>query len=386
MKKFYRPTVAEIDLSAIRHNLKLIRDIVGKDIKMLGVVKADAYGHGIREVSTAIYNWVDYYGIASLDEAAILRETGIKKPILVLGSILPEEAEGVLKFDVVQTVSEFNIPKRLSELSKKAHRDVKVHIKVDTGMGRLGVWYEEAFNLVKEIIRLKGIVIEGIFTHFSKSEDDPIFTHTQLKRFISVIEKLQKAGIDIPIKHAANSMALIEFKDTHLNMVRPGLMMYGLYLKEAVTEKIPLRPALSLKTRITHLKEVSKGRTISYGGTFVTKHATRIAVIPVGYGDGYSRRLSNKGEVLVRGIRAPIIGRVCMDMCIVDVGHIKGVGIGDEVVLIGRQGNDRIKVEDIARLSDTIPYEVVCNIGRRVPRVYINSKLENRALQNSLST
>ncbi len=369
--KFYRPTLAEIDLGAIRHNLEITSHIVKSGTKILGVVKADAYGHGIQEVSRTIVDYVDYFGVASLDEAAILRSIGIKKPILVMGAILPEEIEGVLKFNVIQTVSGLDIPKRLSKLALSKNKKIKVHVKVDTGMGRLGFWHEEAVGFVKKIAKLKNIIIDGIFTHFPNAESDRVFTYNQIRNFKRLIEELWDKGIYIPVKHTANSMGLIDFKDSHMNMVRPGLMMYGIYPKQSLMRNIFLRPALTLKTKITNLKLVPKGRSISYGMTYITKKTTKIATIPVGYGDGYSRNFSNKAEVLINSSRCPITGRVCMDMCMIDVGHLKNVKVGDDVILIGSQGKEIIRAEELARLINTIPYEVLCNIGHRVPRVYI---------------
>jgi len=368
--KFYRPTLAEIDLGAIRHNLEIVSHIVKSDTKILGVVKADAYGHGMREVSKAIVDYVDYFGVASLDEAAILRSIGIKKPILVVGAILPEEIEGVLKFNVIQTVSDLDIPGKLSKLAVSKNKKIKVHVKVDTGMGRLGFWHEEAVGFIKKIAKLKNIVIDGIFTHFPNAEADRIFTYDQIRNFKRLIEELWDNDIYIPVKHTANSMGLIDFKDSHMNMVRPGLMMYGIYPKESLMRNILLKPALTLKTKITNLKPAPKGRSISYGMTYVTKKPTKIATIPIGYGDGYSRHFSNKAEVLINNSRCPIAGRVCMDMCMVDVGHLEKVKVGDEVILIGSQGNNIIRAEELAGLINTIPYEVLCNIGRRVPRIY----------------
>jgi len=370
-KKFYRPTFAEIDLGAILYNLRQIRNRVDKDIKIMAIVKADAYGHGMKEVSQAVARkGIDYFGVASLDEAATLREAGIKKNIIVLGAILPEEVEGVLRFNVIQTVSDLAIARLLSQLAQSKKRIIKVHAKIDTGMGRLGVWHKDAVNFVKKLASLKNIKVDGIFTHFPSAEDDKVFTRNQLRDFKSLIEELLRHGIDIPIKHTSNSMAVIDFKDSHMNMVRPGLIMYGLHPRSDVAKKLRLRPALRLKTKVVYVKPVSRGRSISYGRTYVTKKDTNIATIPVGYGDGYSRDLSNRGHVLIKGRRLPIVGRVCMDMSMVDAGRSRTVKPGDDVVLIGKQGKDAVTVEEIARLSNTIPYEVVCNIGRRVPRIY----------------
>ena len=370
-KKFYRPTFAEIDLGAILYNLHQIRNRVDKDIKIMAIVKADAYGHGMKEVSQAVARkGIDYFGVASLDEAATLREAGIKKNIIVLGAILPEEVEGVLRFNVIQTVSDLAIARLLSQLAQSKKRIIKVHAKIDTGMGRLGVWHKDAVNFVKKLASLKNIKVDGIFTHFPSAEDDKVFTRNQLRDFKSLIEELLRHGIDIPIKHTSNSMAVIDFKDSHMNMVRPGLIMYGLHPRSDLAKKLRLRPALKLKTKVVYVKPVSRGRSISYGRTYVTKKDTNIATIPVGYGDGYSRDLSNRGHVLIKGRRLPIVGRVCMDMSMVDAGRSRTVKPGDDVVLIGKQGKDAVTVEEIARLSNTIPYEVVCNIGRRVPRIY----------------
>ncbi|MFA5389345.1 MAG: alanine racemase [Candidatus Omnitrophota bacterium] len=368
--RFYRPTSAEIDLGAIRHNLEIVSHIVGDGTMILGVVKADAYGHGMSEVSKAITDYVDYFGVASLDEAGALRAIGIKKPILVVGAILPEEIDGVIRFNTIQTVSDIDIPRRLSRLGKSRNKKIKVHIKIDTGMGRLGFWHEDAVGFVRKIAGLENIIVDGIFTHFPNAEADMVFTHNQIKDFKRLVKELQDNNIHIPVKHTANSMGLIDFKDSHMNMVRPGLMMYGIYPKESLMKNILLKPALTLKTKITHLKRVPGGRGISYGMTYVTRKPTAIATIPVGYGDGYSRHFSNKAEVLVKGKRCPIAGRVCMDMCMIDTGHLKNVKAGDEVILIGSQGNETIRAEELARLINTIPYEVLCNIGRRVPRIY----------------
>ncbi|MDP2911039.1 MAG: alanine racemase [Candidatus Omnitrophota bacterium] len=368
--KFYRPTLAEIDLDAIRHNLEIVSHIVKGDTRILGVVKADAYGHGIKEVSKAIVDYVDYFGVASLDEAGVLREIGIKKPILVIGAILPQEAEGVLKFNVIQTVSDLEIPGKLSKLAAAKNKKIKVHVKIDTGMGRIGFWHEEAAEFIKKIALLRNIIIDGIFTHFPDAEADKVFTHNQIRNFKRLIENLWANDIYIPVKHTANSMALIDFKDSHMNMVRPGLMMYGIYPKQSLMKNILLKPALTLKTKITYVKSVPKGRSISYGMTYITKKPTKIATIPVGYGDGYSRHFSNKAHVLIRGVRCPIAGKVCMDMCMVDVGHLKNVKVGEDVILIGSQAGEIIRAEELAKLINTIPYEVLCNIGRRVPRVY----------------
>ncbi len=370
--KFYRPTFAEIDLEAARKNLRAVCRLVGETTKVLAVVKADAYGHGVNEIAKAFEEErLECFGVASLDEAGNLRRLGIKRPILVLGQILPEEAAGVFKFNVIQTVSDLNLVKALNKIAERKNKISRVHIKVDTGMGRLGFWHKEAIRFVREIKRLKHMFIDGIFTHLSSADEDVDFTNQQIRDFRTLIGELKREGIDIPNIHIANSMAVIGFKDSHMNLVRPGLMLYGIYPKEEVKRHIKLEPVMSLKTRIIFLKEVPPGRSISYGRTYITKKRTKIATIPIGYGDGYLRGLSNKAWVLIRGHRAPIVGRICMDLSMVDVGNIPDAKVGDEVVLIGRQGKESISAEELARLSDTIPYEIVCSVGRRVPRIYI---------------
>lgn len=369
---FYRPTWAEIDLDAIRYNFSQVKNIVKGTIKVLVVVKADAYGHGASQISKAlIKEGVDYLGVAAVDEAIQLRQANIKKPILILSNILAKEADIVVRHDITQTVCTPDIAKLLNRSAKKQNKIAKVHIKVDTGMGRLGVWHERAFDFIKDILHLKNIKIEGIYTHLaSADEDDAAFTHSQIEKFSQLIDNLLKHNIHLPLRHAANSMGVISFKNSHLNLVRPGLMIYGLYPRLDIPVK--LHPAMSFKTKIIYLKETPPGRTISYGRTHVTKTHTKIATIPVGYADGYNRLLSNKAQVLVRGTRCPVVGRVCMDHTMIDVGSIKDVRVGDEVVLMGNQGKERITAEELANLCGTIPYEIVCWVSKRVPRVYKN--------------
>ena len=372
--KFYRPAFVEIDLGAIRHNLHKIEAIAGNNVKILGVVKKDAYGHGAEQVSrTLLEEGVEYLGVASLDEARELRKKAIKSKIIVLGAILPQEAEGVIKFDVIQAVSDMEIAKALSKLGQAGHRHIKVHIKIDTGMGRLGFWHGEAVGFVKKIFSLQNIIIDGIFTHFPSAEDDLAFTRRQIKDFNSLVEELERCNIHIPIKHASNSMALVNFKESHMNMVRPGIIMYGLCPRNDLIKRLELKPAFKLKTKITHLKRLSKGRSVSYGRTYIAKRNTVIAAIPVGYGDGYSRHLSNRADVLIRGRRVPIAGRICMDMTMIDVGSLANVKVGDDVVLVGVQGKEAVTIEELAGLIGTIPYEVVCNIGARLPHIYKNA-------------
>lgn len=366
----YRPTWAEIDLRAIEHNYKQVKRLVGKKTNIMVVVKANAYGHGIVEISAVLERLgVNYLGVATTDEAICLREHGIKAPMLVLGSVLPDEVRVLVENNITLTLCSEDL---LNTIKKEAAfgRKAKVHIKIDTGMGRIGVWHEEALNFIKNITHEKDIVVEGIYTHFSSAGRDDFFTDYQIDAFEKLLAKLEGFDIRIPLRHAANSIATVDFKRSHLNLVRPGLIIYGMYPKHTFPKLIKLKPALSLKTRIVYIKETPPGRSISYGRTYVTQKHTRIATLPIGYADGYARNLSNKAEVLVRGRRARIIGKVTMDQMMIDIGHIRGVRIGDEVVLIGQQGRDEIRPEKLARLAETIAYEFVCGISNRVPRVY----------------
>jgi alanine racemase len=369
-----RPTWAEIDLSALKYNFNKARELAGKDTKILVAVKADAYGHGMPEVSRALVDFgVDYLGVATSDEAITLRRSGIKTSVLIFGAILKEEALPAISRDISLTVVSEEMARFLSLCAGRLNKRVNVHAKIDTGMGRLGVWHEEAVPFIKNIKRLKNVELEGIYTHLaSADEEDKYFTSSQLLCFNKLIEKLENNNISILLKHAANSMGVLRFKGSHLNLVRPGLMIYGLYSNTKTPRPVELKPALSFKTRIVYLKEIPKGRPISYGRTYVTSRKTKVATLPVGYGDGYPRFLSNRAHVLVMGKRAPVIGRVCMDQTMVDVSNIDGVKIRDEVVLIGAQQGQVITTEELADIGDTISYEIVCGISKRVPRQYKN--------------
>lgn len=367
-----RPTWAEINLSALKYNFNKARELAGKDTKILVAVKADAYGHGILEVSRALVNFgVDYLGVATSDEAIALRSSGIKIPILLFGAILRGEVLAILRYDITATVPSLEVARFLSICARRLGKKVKIHTKIDTGMGRLGVWHKEALCFIKEIKRYRNLELEGIYTHLpSADEKDRHFTERQLFYFNELIKNLERSDIFIPLRHAANSMGLLRFKSPYLNLVRPGLMIYGLYPDLKTPRMIDLKPVLSFKTRIVYIKEVLKGRSISYGRTFVTNKKSKIATLPVGYGDGYPRFLSNRAYVLIKGKKAPVVGRVCMDQTMVDVSGIDKVRIGDEVVLIGRQGRETITAEQLADIGNTISYEIVCGISKRVPRCY----------------
>ncbi len=392
MKETPRLTWAEVDLGAIAHNLKEIRRLVGRGVKVLCAVKADGYGHGAVAVSkTVLKEGADYLGVANLREAIQLREAGIKADILIFGSGLPEEADDIVRHNLTATVCTKEFASALSKKAEREKRAARVHIKVDTGMGRIGVYFEEAVKFTKKVAQLKYLDIEGLYTHFPSAEEkDKTFSLLQIQNFKETIAQLKSEGIDIPLRHMANSAAILNLAESYFNLVRPGLILYGIYPSDEVSRSLELKPALTLKTRIVFLKKVPAGRTISYGRTYTTKRETTIATLPIGYADGYSRFLSNppakeivrragKGEVLIGGKRAPVVGRICMDQTMIDVGHIPHPEIGQEVVLIGRhalsdskhltgQGEDRISVEEIAKRIGTIPHEVVSRLGKRIYR------------------
>lgn len=366
-----RPTVAEIDLNALTFNYREIRRRIPRGVKILAVVKADAYGHGALPVSLKLEKLgVEYLGVATSEEGIELREGGIKIPILVLGGIYQRDVGEILKYHLTPVVFEKESLRVISREAERYKRKVKVHLKVDTGMGRLGVLLDQWPLFLKYLRRFENIEIEGIMSHFSMSEGEEEFTIDQWERFKEVIGVAKDMGIQAQYLHMASSTTIIKFPSFIGNLIRPGIMLYGYYPSSGFQNFKRLKPVMTLKTRIHFLKRVPLGTRISYGGTFTTKRESLIATLPIGYADGYSRLLSNRGEVLVRGRRAPVVGNVCMDFVMVDVTDIPDVSKGDEVVLIGEQGKDGISAEEIANKINSIPYEVLCLIGKRVPRKY----------------
>ena len=370
----HRPTWVEVDLSALRHNILAIKKWVGPQIKILGIVKADAYGHGDDEVSRVLLNnGVEMLGIAILEEGIQLRNKGIKASLLLLGGIFEDQIDAVIQYDLTPTVYDLSLADVLSKKAKKLDKVLKIHVYVDTGMGSIGVKYNKAVEFVKSLQDMKNLFIEGIYTHCACSDEkDSAFTNLQIQRFRDLLITLDANKVCIPLRHMANSGAIIGYPGSYFDMVRPGLSLYGLYPSEEVSRDINIRPIMSFKTRITHIKDMESGDTVGYGRSYRITKPTRVATLPLGYDDGYSRLLSNRGEVIIRGTKAPIIGRVCMDQCFVDVTHIADVSVGDEVVLYGSQGQESISIESVARQANTIPYEVTCSISKRVPRIYLD--------------
>lgn len=334
------------------------------------VVKADAYGHGLIEVSKYLVSQgIEQLGIATVDEGMELRENGIGVYLFILGNIFPEEADAVIEYNLIPTICNLEVAQRLEEIAKEKNIFVKVHVKIDTGMGRIGVSYKEVLDFFLKLKEFPHLVIEGIWTHFASAEEN-YFTGLQLARFNFVLGGLQQCGINFLYIHTANSTALFKYKETHFNLVRPGLSLYGVYPEPSLRDIVELKPAMSIKTKIVFLKKVPAGQSISYGRTFITQRESIIATLPVGYGDGYHWLLSNRGKVLVKGMRVPVVGRVCMDQTMIDVTDVPGVALGDEVVLLGKQDNEEITAEELAGLTNTIPYEILCRINSRIPRIY----------------
>ena len=368
-------TWVEIDVDAIAHNFNAIKKKVGMNTKILAIVKADAYGHGAVEVTrTLVKNGVDMLGVAVPEEGIELRENNIKAPILVLTPVLPEQIEETLEYSLGATVYDLDAANEMSKIAKKRNCNINIHVEVDTGMGGVGVYPDKALSLIKALLLMENLKVEGIFTHFSSSEEkDKLFTHEQNNIFKKVLNQLEGKKVYVPLIHAANSAAILDVPDSYFSMVRPGLILYGIFPSNYVSKSIDLKPAMSFKTRIINLKHLDSGSTVGYGRTFKILKPTKVATIPVGYKDGFSRYFSNLGEVLINGKRASIIGRVCMDRCFIDVTSLSDISNGSEVVLLGGQEDELISIESSAELINTIPYEVACNIGRKVPKKYVNN-------------
>mgnify|MGYP003732359527 FL=1 len=370
-----RPTWAEIDLTAIKHNILMIRNKVSPAI-IMAIVKADAYGHGMLEVSRAcLQEGVEWLGVASLDEAIHLREAGIKSPVLVLGFIPEEFAEATVEYDISASVFSLSFARALSQAASKLSRSARVHIKIDSGMGRLGFApIPSSLALVQEIAALPGIEVEGIFTHFADADaEDKSFTYEQLRIFSNFVSDLEKGGLSIPLKHCSNSAAILDIPEARLNMVRAGIVLYGLYPSEDMKRLgLDIIPAMTLKSRISFLKVLEPGHYISYGRTFCCQQATRVATVPIGYADGYHRLLSNRSTAVIRGEKVPSIGMICMDQCMFDVSGLKRVEEGDEVILFGKP-SDGVTADDLARILGTINYEIVCAVSARVPRLHVKA-------------
>jgi alanine racemase len=366
-------TWAEVDLDAIAHNARGLKERAGQETELMAVVKANAYGHGAVPVAkTALENGASRLAVNRTLEGVELRQAGLTSPILILGYSPPSEAETIVRWDLTPTVTTVEGALALSAMSDRQGKVTPIHVKVDTGMGRFGLLPDEVLPFVRRIAELPGLKLEGLFTHFAVADlADKTYTCRQFGLYTQVVRQLEDAGFTIPLKHVANSATNLDRPEMHLNMVRCGIALYGLRPSDEVEPAILLKPAMALKSRVARVRTLPPGSSISYGCTYTTTRPTPVALVPVGYGDGYHRILSNKGSVLIGGKRAPIVGRVCMDQFVVDVTGIDGVRQDDEVVVFGRQRGEEISAEEVATLAGTINYEVVTSILPRVTRVYL---------------
>lgn len=369
-------TYVKIHLDYFKHNIEEIKRHLGPKHHILVVIKTDGYGHGAVRLAKELENddFVWGYAAATLEEAVELREAGISKKILILGYTFPSAYEEMVRYNITPAIFDLESAIGFAKESKKQGKDSPIHLKVDTGMSRIGMPVtSESISLVENISKLNGITLEGIFTHLARADErDPSFTHHQIEQFMIFCHKLKETGIDIPIRHCANSAGIMEFPESQLELMRAGIIVYGLWPSNEVHKTyLDLKPVLEWKSSVAYVKTIEANVPVSYGGTFITQRETKVATIPVGYGDGYPRSLSNTGYVLIRGRRAPIIGRVCMDQFMVDVTDIEGVKRSDSVTLIGRDGAESISADEFAEWNHTINYEIICNISKRVPRIYV---------------
>lgn len=375
IKEYYR-VQANINLDAIYQNVANAKKLLKPGTKIMAIVKADGYGHGAIETASVIDSIVDAYGVAILEEGIELRQAGFTKDILILGFTPAPLYEPMINYNITTAVFQLDMAQKISETAVKLGKKAHIHIALDTGMNRIGFKQDnESLDIIKQIAALPGILIDGCFTHFARmDEKDKTKAKIQFERFILFTKCIEAAGIKLPLKHAANSAAIIEMQETGLDMVRDGISVYGMYPSEEVDKfRLELIPAMELKAHVSFVKTIGAGEEIGYGGTYTTTGRTVVATIPVGYADGYPRALSGKGRVLVHGQSAKIIGRVCMDQFMVDVTNIEGVKEGDIVTLAGRDGDEYISIEEVAGMAYSFNYEFVCNIGKRVPRVYYHN-------------
>jgi len=371
MTQNYRPVWAEVDLSALKHNLKIIKNYTASEI--MPIVKANAYGHGAVEVVRALKNeGIKRFGVAFLEEALELRRHFPDLNLMIIGPTLPQYSDILVKEDLIPEICQYKQAEALSAAAVKLKKTIRIHIKIDTGMGRIGLC-EEALEEIKKMFGLPGLFLEGIYTHLATADSpDLAYAYQQLAKFDNLYRQLKKEGIIIPLRHVANSSAILRLPESHYELCRPGIILYGQLPASGLGEKAGFKPVMSLKAKIVHLKTIETGESVSYGRSFVATRPTRVATLPLGYADGLRRDLSNRWQVIVNGKKAPIIGKVCMDQTMIDVTEIEDVKLGDEVVLIGDGQYPEISAGQMAKMLDTISYEILCGIGQRVPRIYTN--------------
>lgn len=380
----YRRVYAKVDLDAIKWNISKVQEKVGKDVMVMAIIKADGYGHGALPIAHALNKiGVDRFGVAFAEEGMMLRKGGIKNPILLLGYSHESQYETIIQYDLTPAVFTYETALGLSKAAQAKGKTVTIHIKLDTGMNRIGFLpCEESLMEIEKIAKLPNLYLEGLFTHMAKADEtDKKTARKQMDIYLDFVNKLEERGISILVKHVANSASILDLSDFKLDMVRSGIMTYGLYPSQEVSmDEIVLRPAMEWKTHIVNLKEIQPGDGVSYGHLYIAKEPRKIATLPVGYADGYPRTLSNQGRVLIRGQYAPIVGRVCMDQMMVDVTDIKDVKLLDEVTLMGRDGDNFISAEELGDLSGRFNYELVCDVSKRVPRVIYEDGKEKEVI------
>ncbi len=376
MKKADR-VCAYINLDALENNVNEIRRVIKNDTMLMCVIKADGYGHGAKKMAMELDKMgADWFAVATADEGVELRNSGVEKPILILGFTYPDQYDDLIKYNITPTVITYENAKELSDYAASKGAVLDIHVKLDTGMSRIGIMVNhQTVDILMEMSKLENVRIQGIFTHFACADElDKSITYRQIEKYNKVIGELEERGIHIPIKHASNSAGIMQFPEANMNMVRAGIILYGLYPSEDVDKNIlHFQPVMELKSHVAYMKEIDAGTGISYGLTYVTKRRSKIATVTVGYGDGYPRQLSNRGRVLIKGQSAPIVGRICMDQFMVDITDLDEVCEGDEVTLVGRDGDEFISVEEVAGMVGSFNYEFVCVIGRRIPRVYLRN-------------
>ncbi len=389
MDSYTQRAWAQVSLDAIASNLKNIRKITNENAKIMAVVKADAYGHGFLQIAkTLLENGADAFAVAMFDEAKQLRSRGIDVPILILGNTNRDLCEDLIDYDVMPTVFSYDMAKAMSDAAVKKNMDAKIHIKLDTGMSRIGFLCDEknadlAIDEIKRIASLPNIEIDGIFTHFAcADEPEKEYTDMQFERFMSVCDRLQSDGINIGKRHVCNSASLVLYPHMHLDMVRPGVILYGLHPSQLTEGKIELESAMSLKARVTLVKKIAEKIGVSYGKEYIAEPEMKLATIPIGYADGYSRILAGKAGMIYKGKIFPVVGRICMDQCMIDATNADNINVDDIVTIMGEDGGACISAADLASYMGTINYEIVCLIGKRMPRVYTSGKSVVRVLNN----
>lgn len=375
-----RITRAEIDLSALKHNLEAVRARIGPGVRVMGIVKANAYGHGTPVITQALVRFgIDYLGVSVPEEGIELRHMGIQCPIIILSGVFLHQVEGYFHYNLDITVPSLELARAVDDAAHHltGKRKPKIHLNIDTGMGRLGTRYEHAREFIEQALMLKHLDIVGIYSHFATADEaDKAYANGQLAKFNGVLDIVKQKGAEIPLIHMANSGAILDLPESYFTMVRPGILLYGVYPSEETSSSVTVRPVMTLKSKVNFIKEVPAGTSIGYGRCYTTTRRTTIVTVPIGYGDGYNRRFSNKSPILINGKRYIESGSVSMDQILADVGPDSDIRLGDDVVLIGRQGNEEITSHELARLMGTIPYEIYTSITERVPRIPIHDVKE----------